>query len=67
MDMFSTTVVSTRIRLARNINNLPFPNRLSGQEEIYSVLYAGVKKACDEVFANDFYAMNKIDHLTSQA
>ena len=67
MDIFDTTVVSTRIRLARNINGLPFPRRLNGEEKIYSVLYAGVKKACDEVFANDYYSMNNIDDLTSQA
>ena len=67
MDMFSTTVVSTRIRLARNINNLPFPNRLNGEEGIYSVLYTGAKKACDEVFLNDFYQIGKLDPLKSQA
>lgn len=67
MNIFETTVVSTRIRLARNINGLPFPNRLRGEEQIYSVLYAGVKKACDRVFANDYYSMANIDSLTSQA
>ena len=67
MNIFETTVVSTRVRLARNINGLPFPNRLRGEEQIYSVLYAGVKKACDRVFANDYYSMANIDTLTSQA
>lgn len=67
MNIFETTVVSTRVRLARNINGLPFPNRLRGEEQIYSVLYAGVKKACDRVFANDYYSMATIDSLTSQA
>ena len=67
MNIFETTVVSTRVRLARNINGLPFPNRLRGEEQIYSVLYDGVKKACDRVFANDYYSMATIDSLTSQA
>ena len=67
MNMFESTVVSTRIRLARNINGLPFPNRLNGEEKIYTVLYAGVKKACDKLFANDYYSMATIDELTSQA
>ena len=31
---YANTVISTRVRLARNINNLPFPRRLQGQEEI---------------------------------
>lgn len=44
MDKVDDVVVSTRIRLARNIKKLPFPKRLSGQEEIYSVLMKGVKK-----------------------
>ena len=60
VNIFETTVVSTRIRLARNINGLPFPNRLRGEEQIYSVLYAGVKKACDRVFANDYYSIDLI-------
>ncbi len=59
-------VVSTRIRLARNIRNLPFPHKLSGEEEIYSVLYDGVKKACDELFKSKFYAMDKLDEMTGQ-
>lgn len=67
MNIFTTTVISTRIRLARNINGLPFPRMLKGQEEIYSVLYAGVKKACDRVFANDYYSMATIEPLKAQA
>ena len=31
MDKIQSTVISTRIRLARNVKNLPFPNRLSGE------------------------------------
>lgn len=60
-------VVSTRIRLARNIKGLPFPKRLSGQEEIYSVLMKGVKEACDELFETKFYKMCDIDSLLAQS
>lgn len=67
MNIFETTVVSTRVRLARNINGLPFPNRLRGEEAIYSLLYAGVKKACDRVFQNDYYSMATIDPTLSQS
>ena len=60
-------VVSTRIRFARNVKGLPFPKRLSGQEEIYSVLMKGVKEACDELFKTKFYKMCDIDELLAQS
>lgn len=64
---YEDVVVSTRIRLARNIKNLPFPNMLSGQEEIYSVLMKGVKDVCDDMFKNKFYKMSDIDSLLAQS
>ena len=67
MDRVDDVVVSTRIRLARNIKKLPFPKRLSGQEEIYSVLMKGVKEACDELFETKFYKMCDIDELLAQS
>lgn len=67
MDKVDDVVVSTRIRLARNIKKLPFPKRLSGQEEIYSVLMKGVKEACDELFETKFYKMCDIDELLAQS
>ena len=60
-------VVSTRIRFARNVKDLPFPKRLSGQEEIYSVLMKGVKEACDGLFKSRFYKMCDIDSLLAQS
>ncbi len=64
---YANTVISTRVRLARNINNLPFPRRLQGQEEIYSVLLKGVKESCDALYKNQyrFYQMDKIDDADS--
>ncbi len=41
-NLFSTTVVSSRIRLARNVAGLPFPNRFFDR--------ARAKKLADEVF-----------------
>ena len=68
-NQYKNTVISTRIRLARNINNLPFPNRLSNQEEIYSVLVRGVEKSCKEVFGSqyDSFQMNSINNIIANA
>ena len=38
-------VVSSRIRLARNVNGMPFPKKLSNDERVYSVLLKGIKDA----------------------
>ncbi|MGN0771646.1 MAG: ATP--guanido phosphotransferase [Christensenellales bacterium] len=66
MDNMKDVVYSTRIRLARNIKGLPFPHRLSGEEEIYSVLMKGVEQATGKLFKSDFYKMSNLDDLTRQ-
>lgn len=66
MSDFNDVVYSTRVRLARNVKGLPFPKKLKGEEEIYSVLYKGVKDACDTQFKSDFYQMSKIDALEAK-
>ena len=63
---YSDIVISSRIRLARNIVDIPFPRKLEGQEEIYSKLYKGIEKACNNLFKYDFYKMDNIDNLTAQ-
>ena len=60
-------VVSSRVRLARNIAGLPFPDKLSGEEEIYSVLMLGVEQAMSEITPCDFYKMHDIDPLYAQS
>lgn len=67
MKEFDDVVYSSRIRLARNINNLPFPSRLSGEEEIYSVLMKGVKKACDGCMKSKFFMISDMDKIAAQA
>ena len=43
-------VVSSRIRLARNVNGMPFPKKLSNDERVYSVLLKGIKDAIGDTF-----------------
>lgn len=64
---YEDVVVSTRVRFARNINKLPFPAKLSGQEEIYSVLMKGVSDACSQLFKCKFYKMCDIDSLLAKS
>lgn len=66
MSDFNDVVYSTRIRLARNVKGLPFPKRLHGEEQIFGVLYKGVKDACDSLFQSEFYQMSKIDALEAK-
>lgn len=66
MDYMKDVVFSTRIRLARNIKDLPFPHRLSGEEEIYGVLMKGVEQAVSKLMKADFYKMSDMDELTKQ-
>ena len=54
-DKNKDVVISTRVRFARNINGLPFPHKLSGQEEIYSVLMKNTVDCCNKLFAGKFY------------
>ena len=66
MDKIQSTVTSTRIRLARNVKNLPFPNRLSGEEGIYTLL-AKVQKTCDALFPNKYYKIDGMDRYESES
>lgn len=67
MKEFDDVVYSSRVRLARNINGLPFPNKLRGEEEIFGVLMKGVKKACDNCMKSKFFMINEMDKLKAQA
>ncbi|MDE5618183.1 MAG: protein arginine kinase, partial [Clostridia bacterium] len=60
-------VVSSRVRLARNIKGLPFPDKLSGQEEIYSVLMRGVEQGLKPIADCNFYKMQEINPLYAQS
>ena len=60
-------VISTRVRFARNINGLPFPHKLSGQEEIYSVLMKNVVECCNKLFGGKFYKTGETEKLFEQS
>ena len=66
-DRCKDVVYSSRVRFARNINSLPFPAKLSGEEEIYSVLMRGVEKALAPLGEFRMYRMNGLDPLDAQA
>ena len=63
-DKCKDVVYSSRVRFARNITGLPFPDKLTGEEEIYSVLMRGAEKALSSVDTFHMYRMNGLDPLT---
>ncbi len=67
MDKNKEVVISTRVRFARNINGLPFPHKLTGQEEIYSVLMKNVNDCCTQLFSGKFIKMADADRLLEQS
>ena len=62
-DRCKDVVYSSRVRFARNITGLPFPEKLTGEEEIYSVLMRGVEKALAPLGEFRMYRMNGLDPL----
>lgn len=56
------TVISSRIRLARNINSLPFPSKIRGNEPALKNLYAKVKETCDTKFANRMFYLHDLSN-----
>lgn len=66
MEDFKDIVVSTRIRLARNINGLPFPNKLDGQEKIYA-MFKNVQSALDEHCKSKYYRISDMSSIEAQA
>ncbi len=66
-DKCTDVIYSSRVRFARNVTSLPFPDKLTGEEEIYSVLMRGVEKALAGVDTFRMYRMNGLDPLDAQA
>lgn len=60
---YADVVVSTRIRLARNIKGLPFPKKLTNQPEIEKVLVQGVRNVCNRLYKYNYYSMNKLNEI----
>lgn len=57
------TVISTRVRLARNVKDMPFPAKLSNDERIYSVLMAGVQNAASRIDDFTFYKLSNLSEM----
>lgn len=51
-------VVSSRIRFARNVNNLPFPHLLKGNEAKLQEFLNTVQSVCASKFDGDLYTVN---------
>ncbi len=66
-DRSKDVVFSSRVRFARNITSLPFPDKLTGEEGIYSVLMRGVEKALAPLGEFRMYRMNGLDHTEAQS
>lgn len=60
MDKLDTVVVSTRVRLARNLKDIPFPAMLKGSQKSGNKVINIVTSACDQLFKYDLYRMSEI-------
>ena len=58
------TVISSRVRLARNINGLAFPSMLRGNEPKLKEFYAKTREVCDSRFKNKFYTVNSLSEFS---
>ncbi len=56
-------VVSTRVRLARNLKDIPFPARLKGSPKSSEEVINTVKSVCDKLFKYDLLLMNRISDI----
>ncbi len=69
MANYDSIIVSTRVRLARNLKDIPFPAMLKGSPKSSEKVVNTVTAACDKLFKYDFYKMSgisDIDRLTLQ-
>ena len=53
-------VVSSRIRFARNINSLPFPHLLTGEEAKLQEFLNALQSVCASKFDGDFYSVSNM-------
>ena len=61
-----STVVSTRVRLARNLADYPFPNRLQSEAQAKEIVRA-VQGAASRLRSFNLYYMNDISEEVAQA
>lgn len=63
MENINSIVVSTRVRLARNLKDIPFPARLKGSPKSSEKVINTVTSVCDKLFNYDLLQMNKISDI----
>lgn len=66
-DELDKVVVSSRIRLARNVNGMPFPRKLDNDERVYGVLLKGIRDAIGNAFEYDYYEMRRMNEVDRMA
>lgn len=67
MTNYDTIVVSTRVRLARNLKDIPFPAMLKGSPKSSEQVINTITAVCDKLFKYDLYRMNKINDVDRTA
>lgn len=60
---YENVIVSTRVRLARNLKDIPFPARLKGSPKSSEKVIETVTAVCDKLFKYDLFRMNKINDI----
>lgn len=63
MQDIDTIVVSTRVRLARNFKDIPFPSRLKGSPDSSQKVINMVTAACDQLFKYNLFRMSQITNI----
>lgn len=63
MNKYDTIIVSTRVRLARNLKDIPFPSRLKGSQNSSEKVISTVTAVCDKLFKYDLYRMREIGNV----
>ena len=56
-------VVTSRVRLARNIKEVPFPSMLKGSRTSAEIVLNAVKKSCDRLFEYDVQRMDNLSDI----
>lgn len=66
MTNYDGVVISSRVRLARNVKGVPFPSKLD-DERAFSVIMKSAEEASKALFKFKFYQMGHLDELDRQA
>ena len=68
MDNIDNVVVSSRVRLARNVEGVPFPRRMRENDQAtFDILLTGVKNAIGNDFEYNYYDMSALPDVSKQA